>query len=111
MTTDHRLDAHTRPPESMQLLFKRLQKSSLADIEANDSILGRRDSLKLQRNGMRLVKYLEAPDLLRSFSNFVQNPRDERGRPLLSSIENTAMYEVEALPGQLDISRHFSVPA
>ena len=88
----------------MRLLFRQLQKSSPPEIEANANILSLPEDPQLDGNGTRLVKYLKAPDLQRSFRNFLQHSQKENSLPSLSSVANAAFYEVEALPGQLDIS-------
>jgi hypothetical protein len=88
----------------MRLLFKRLQKSSLEDIESDDSIMSLPIGLRVECNGVRLVKYLEAHDLQRAFCDFLQHGKEGKGFPPLRSLANAASYETEALPGQLDIS-------
>jgi hypothetical protein len=110
MTSVHGIHAHTRPPESVRLLFKRLQKSRLEDIESDDSILSLPIGLELEHDGMRLVKELETHDLQRSFHDFLQCSQEESGLLPLTSNANAALYEIEALPGQLDISQQLPSP-
>jgi hypothetical protein len=94
----------------MRLLFKRLQKNSLQDIISDDSILSLPIGLGLKYNGIRLVRCLEAHDLQQPFRDFLQTSREEEGLPPLTSIANAALYEVEALPGQLDILQQPPIP-
>lgn len=106
----HGIHAHTKPPESVRLLFKKLQKSSLEDIESDDSILSLPIGLELEHDGMRLVKELEAHDLQRSFRDFLQSSLEESGLPPLTSHANAALYEIEALPGPLYIPQQLPSP-
>lgn len=103
MAPFQRLHAHAKPPEPLRLLFKKLQKSSLQDIELDDSILTPPTGRALECNGMRLVKCMKAHDLQRAFRDFLEHSKEEQGLPLFKPVPNGALYEIEALPGQLDI--------
>jgi hypothetical protein len=110
MAAIHGLCAHTRPPEGMRVLFKRLRKSSLQDIASDSSILNSSVGLESRRTGMRLVKSLEAHNLERTFRDFLQTSQEEENFPLATSGPNTALYEIEGLPGQLDDFKQLPIP-
>lgn len=103
MASVHGLNADARPPESMRLLFKRLQKSDLDAIKSDHNILSLPIGLGLDYDGIRLVRCLEAHDLQRSFRDFLETSQGRVGLPDMTSIANAALYEIEALPGQPDI--------
>ena len=103
MASVHGLDAHTRPPEPLRILFKRLQKSSMKDIELDQNVLSLPAGVGTKCEGLRLAKYLEAHDLQHCFSDFLSHSK-EAGVPFLSPIADAVLYEIEALPGQLEIS-------
>ena len=103
MASAHGLHAHTRPPEPLRILFKRLQKSSIKDIEVDPNVLSLPAGVGTKCEGLRLAKYLEARDLQHCFRDFLQHSK-EAGAPSLSPIANAVSYEIEALPGQLEIS-------
>ena len=88
------------------MLFKRLQKSSIKDIELDPNVLSLPTGVVTKCEGLRLAKYLEAHDLQHCFCDFLQHSK-EAGVPSLGPIANAISYEIEALPGQLEISwRH-----
>jgi hypothetical protein len=103
MASAHGLHAHTRPPEPLRILFKRLQKSSIKDIELDPNVLSLPAGVGTKCEGLRLAKYLEARDLQHCFRDFLQHSK-EADAPSLSPIANAVSYEIEALPGQLEIS-------
>jgi hypothetical protein len=102
MASIHGFQAHTKPPEDMRVLFKRLQKSGLQDIASDGSILNLPIGLESRCNGMRLVKILEAHDLERTFRDFLQISQEKEDFPPVTAGANSALYEIEALPGQLE---------
>lgn len=102
MASIHGFQADTRPPEDIRVLFKRLQKSSLQDIASDGSILNLPIGLESRCNGMRLVKILEAHDLERTFRDFLQISQEKEDFPPVTAGANSALYEIEALPGQLE---------
>lgn len=98
-----------RPPESMRLLFKRFQKSSLHDLASDDSLLDLPFSSGPQCKGLRLVRYLEADDLQQAFRDFLQSTYEDEALARLTSIVPAPSYEVEALPGQPDMQLQLSI--
>jgi hypothetical protein len=103
MASVHGLHAHTRPPEPLRILFKRLRKSSIKDIELDPNVLNVPAEVGTKCEGLRLAKYLEAHDLQHCFRDFLRHSK-EAGVPSLSPTANAVLYEIEALPGQLEIS-------
>ena len=94
----------------MRILFKRLQKSSLEDIEVDTSILNLSAVPGFECDGMRLIKYLDAHKQQQSFREFLQTTEQEHSLSSLSQISNAPFYEIEALPGQLNISQQVLSP-
>jgi hypothetical protein len=103
MASVHGLHAHTKPPEPLRVLFKRLQKGSVKDIELDPNVLSLPAGVGIKCEGLRLAKYLEAHDLEHCFRDFLRDSK-EAGVPPLSPIASAVLYEIEALPGQLEIS-------
>ena len=106
-TASHRLDAHQKPPEQLKALFKKYQKATKEDLESDPAIIDLRDALsrtsstKLQCVGVVLsAARLHALELLsdKRELNYLDN------FTTLASQCDAPIYQVLALPGQLEYS-------
>jgi hypothetical protein len=93
------MDAHTCPPESLRVLFKKWQKSTIADVDGSDDIL---DFMKLDISSREHVveSVMRTKDsLVDVYTEFLS--ASNKTIPLFQDFE-PVRYELKALPGRLE---------
>jgi hypothetical protein len=101
-----RLDAHQKPPEQMRDLFKRYQKASKPDLDDDISILDPHSPSGSASEGLRECGSIPSTERLRALEHLCSEQTliaDHLHQ--LASQDDARVYEVQALPGQLDQPR------
>ena len=91
------LDSRERPPESIKSFYKRYQKLTLEDIQADSTILDFRLSLSnRQLSGVRKIGSVP----LSSVDAACSRLRCAEAHKCLTPSVDAPIYEIEALPGE-----------
>jgi hypothetical protein len=104
-----RLDAHQKAPEQMRDLFKRYQKASKSDLDDDLSILSILDPHSPSGSaseGLRECGSIPSTERLRAWEQLCSEQTliaDHVHQ--LASQDDARVFEVQALPGQLDRPR------
>ena len=103
------LEARTRPPEPMRVLFKKYLKCTLEDIHRDHDVLCFASNVEEVPSRIDQMASLKATDLQQYFGDFMSNSATAfplSSDPLVS--RDASIYEVKALPGQLEFQWYFS---
>jgi hypothetical protein len=101
-----RLDAHQKAPEQMRDLFKRYQKASKPDLDDDLSILDPHSPSGSASEGLRECGSIPSTKRLRVWEQLCSGQTLIADRlHQLASQDDARVYEVQALPGQLDQRR------